>query len=101
MIATKNFQTTNGNSDGNQAMKRCMLTSHELSRNQKSVLKLGLNFLPAPTNLPLVDTIASIEGVAKKVRVANDLRGTVYEESQICEGQLNYSARNGKLRNSH
>ena len=34
-----------------------------LSKPQEDVLRLGLNFAPAPTKLPLVDTIAAVEGV--------------------------------------
>ena len=50
-----------------------------LTQEQEEVLGLGLNFAPAPTKLPLVDTVAAVEVVARKLNedVANDLRGRV------------------------
>ena len=46
---------------------------------QEDVLRLGLNFTPAPTKLPLVDTIAAVEEGARQLNEedAEDLRGRV------------------------
>ena len=43
------------------------------------MLRLGLNFTPAPTKLPLVDTIAAVEEGARQLNEedAEDLRGRV------------------------
>ena len=35
---------------------------------QKEVLRLGLNFAPAPTKLPLVDTITAVEEGAQQLK---------------------------------
>ena len=55
------------------------LTDRSLSEPQKEVLRLGLNFAPAPTKLPLVDTIAAVEEGAQQLKEedAEDLRGRV------------------------
>ena len=55
------------------------LSEHELSEDQKSVLRLGLNFTPAPRKLPLIDTMAGVEIGARKLRMdeASELRGKV------------------------
>ena len=55
------------------------LTEHILTDEQESVLELGLNFVPAPTRLPLIETISGIEEAAKRISndEANDLRGRV------------------------
>ena len=45
------------------------LTDWMLSKPQEDVLRLGLNFAPAPAKLPLVDTIAAVE---EGVRQLND-----------------------------
>ena len=43
------------------------------------MLKLGLNFAPAPSKLPLTDTMAAVESGARKLTPedADDLRGRV------------------------
>ena len=40
---------------------------------------MGLNFAPAPTKLPLMDTVTAVEAVTKFLNEdkANDLRGRV------------------------
>ena len=38
-----------------------------LSKPQEDVLKLGLNFAPAPTKLSLLDTIAAVEEGARQL----------------------------------
>ncbi len=45
----------------------------------KDVLKLGLNFAPAPTKLTLIDTVTAVEAVTNFLSEdkANDLRGRV------------------------
>ena len=55
------------------------LSSKTITPAQESVLKLGLNFTPAPKKLPLLDTVASIEGIARRMDpdVGNELRGRV------------------------
>ena len=55
------------------------LTDCSLSPSQEEVLKLGLNFAPAPTKFPLVDTMAAVEEGARKLTDsdAEDLRGRV------------------------
>ena len=54
-------------------------TDRSLTPAQDEVLRLGLNFAPAPTKLPLVDTVAAVEEGARKLRQedADDLRGRV------------------------
>ena len=37
------------------------LMNKTLTKDQESVLELGLNFAPAPTKLPMLDTIAGVE----------------------------------------
>ena len=53
-----------------------ILTDWTLSKPQEDVLRLGLNFTPAPTKLPLVDTIAAVEEGARQLgeEDAEDLR---------------------------
>ena len=55
------------------------LTSRPLSKPQEDVLRLRLNFTPAPTKLPLVDTIAAVEEGARQLNEedAEDLWGRV------------------------
>lgn len=55
------------------------LTDRSLTPAQKEVLELGLNFAPAPTKLPLVDTVAAVEEGARRLKDedADDLRGRV------------------------
>ena len=55
------------------------LTDRSLSKSQEDILKLGLNFAPAPTKLPVVDTIAAVEEKARQLSEedAEDLRGRV------------------------
>ena len=55
------------------------LTGRSLTAPQKDVLSKGLNFAPAPTRLPVVDTIAAVEAGARQLKVedAEDLRGRV------------------------
>ena len=55
------------------------LTDRSVSKPQEDVLKLGLNFAPAPTKLPVVDTIAAVEEGARQLSEedAEDLRGRV------------------------
>ena len=64
-----------------QGMERWVinLTNQPLSKPQEDVLRLGLNFTPAPTKLPLVDTIAAVEEGARQLNEedAEDLRGRV------------------------
>ena len=50
-----------------------------LSKPQEDVLRLGLNFAPAPTKLSLLDTIAAVEEGARQLNEegAEDLRGRV------------------------
>ena len=47
--------------------------------SQEEVLKLGFNFVPAPTKFPLVDTMAAVEEGARKLKdtEAEDLHGRV------------------------
>ena len=54
-------------------------TDVELTQNQESVLKLGLNFAPVPTKLPIIDTVSAVEEGARGLAEvdANDLRGRV------------------------
>ena len=49
--------------------------THTLPR--KVVLKLGLNFAPAPSKLPLSDTMSAVESGARKLKPedADNLRG--------------------------
>ena len=56
-----------------------ILTDWTLSKPQEDVLRLWLNFAPAPTKLPLVDTIAAVEEGARQLNDedAEDLRGCV------------------------
>ena len=54
------------------------LKDRSLSKPQEDVLRLGLNFAPAPTKLPLVGTIAAVEEGARQLgEDAEDLRGRV------------------------
>ena len=55
------------------------LTNKTLTKDQESVLELGLNFAPAPTKLPILDTIAGVELGAYRLGMdeASDLRGKV------------------------
>ena len=55
------------------------LTDQTLTPAQEDVLKLGLNFAPAPSKLPLTDTMAAVESGARKLTPedADDLRGRV------------------------
>ena len=55
------------------------LTDRTLTPAQEDVLKLGLNFAPAPSKLPLTDTMAAVESGARKLTPedADDLRGRV------------------------
>ena len=62
--------------------------------NQKSVLEKGLNFAPAPTNVPKIEIVAVIESVLRKMgnqpvaevyrsKVSNILRRSSPPESNI------------------
>ena len=53
------------------------LSDRSLSKDEEEVLRLGLNFAPAPTKLPLIEMVAALEEGANKLRGedANDLRG--------------------------
>ena len=55
------------------------LSRKVLTSGQEEVLKLGLNFAPVPTSLPLQDTIVGIEEAAKRLPkdYATDLRTRV------------------------
>ena len=55
------------------------LTNHSMSQSQEAVLKLGLNFAPAPRRLPLVDMIAAVEDGSRQLKdeEAADLRRCV------------------------
>ena len=55
------------------------LTDRPLTEPQREVLRLGLNFVPFPTKLPLVDTISVVEEGAQQLKEedAEDLRGRV------------------------
>ena len=55
------------------------LTDRPLTEPQREVLRLGLNFVPVPTKLPLVDTISVVEEGAQQLKEedAEDLRGRV------------------------
>ena len=55
------------------------LTDRALTPTQEEVLKLGLNFAPAPSKLPLTDTMAAVESGARRLSLedADDLRGRV------------------------
>ena len=55
------------------------LTGRTLSKPQEDILRLGLNFAPAPTKLPLVDTIAVVEKGVRQLNEedAEDLRECV------------------------
>ena len=55
------------------------LTGHPLTAPQRNVLSKGLNFAPAPTRVPVVDTIAAVEAGAKQLKEedAEDLHGWV------------------------
>ena len=55
------------------------LTDCSLSKPQEDLLRLGLNFAPAPTKLPVVDTIAAVEEGARQLSEedAEDLQGRV------------------------
>ena len=55
------------------------LTDRTLTPAQEDVLKLGLNFAPAPSKLPFTDTMAAVESGARKLTPedADDLRGRV------------------------
>ncbi len=59
---------------------------------QEDVLKLGLNFAPVPTKLPLIDTVTAVEAVTKFLNEdkANDLRGRVCG-NYVAMWLLNYS----------
>ena len=52
---------------------------NSITEPQESVLRLGLNFVPAPTKLPLMDTVAAVEEGARQLadEDAEDLRGRV------------------------
>ena len=53
------------------------LIDRPLTEPQREVLRLGLNFAPVPTKLPLVDTISAVEGAQQLKEDAEDLRGRV------------------------
>ena len=55
------------------------LTDRTLTPAQEDVLKLGLNFAPAPSKLPLTDTMAAVESGVRRLSLkdAGDLRGRV------------------------
>ena len=55
------------------------LTDRTLTPAQEDVLKLGLNFAPAPSKLPVTDTMATVDSGARKLTPedADDLRGRV------------------------
>ena len=54
------------------------LTNRPLSKTQEDTLRLGLNFTPAPTKLPLVDTKVAVEERARQLnKDEEDLRGRV------------------------
>ena len=55
------------------------LTDRALTPAQEEVLKLGLNFAPAPSKLPLTDTMAAVESGVRRLSPedADDLRGRV------------------------
>ena len=54
-------------------------TDVELTQDQESVLRLGLNFAPVPKKLPIIDTVSAVEEGARGLAEvdANDLRGRV------------------------
>ena len=55
------------------------LSSRKLTSAEEEVLRLGLNFAPAPTKLPLLDTVAAVEEGATRLQDedANDLQGRI------------------------
>ena len=55
------------------------LTEHKLTRDQEDVLTLGLNFVPAPKKLPMLDIVTGIELGARRLGSdeAEELRGRV------------------------
>ena len=55
------------------------LTDRTLTPAQEDVLKLELNFAPAPSKLPLTDTMAAVESGARRLSLedADDLQGWV------------------------
>ena len=55
------------------------LTNESLSRDEESVLELGLNFAPAPTKLPFLHTVTGIELGASRLDQdeASVLRGKI------------------------
>ena len=64
-----------------QGLKRWVmnLSDKVITPTQEEVLSLGLNFAPVPSKLPLLDTVANLEGVARTLGQddANELRGRV------------------------
>ena len=48
------------------------LSSKSLSNDEEEVLRLGLNFAPAPKNLPYTDFIAGVETAAKRAKLKQD-----------------------------
>ena len=64
------------------------MSNRNITKSQEEVLSLGLNFSPAPRKLPLLDTISSIEAVARTLDQddASDLRGRVHVwDHEECE----------------
>jgi len=57
----------------------CAPRDRSLSKPQEDILRLGLNCIPAPNKLPLVDTLAAVEEGARQLSKedAEDLRGRV------------------------
>ena len=55
------------------------LTGRSLTAPQRDLLSKGLNFAPAPTRVPVVDTIAAVEAGARQLKEgdAEDLCGRV------------------------
>ena len=54
------------------------ISSRKLSNAEQEVLHLGLNLAPAPSRLPLINTVAAIEVVSKLENdAAYDLQGRI------------------------
>ena len=73
------------------------LSNKVLTSGQEAVLKLGLNFAPVPTSLPLQDTIVGVEEAAKRlpkddatdlhIRVCGILRSSKLPKDNITKEQ--------------
>ena len=64
------------------------MSSSVLTETQKSVLEKGLNFAPAPTNVPKIEIVAAIESVLRKMGNSVNLwqKCTALKWVTFCEG---------------